>query len=157
MRERACLLGGELTAGPRAGGGRCLGGGSVATRDVFSEDELAQLRTFPEVSRVELIRHYTLAGADEAFLRKFRTGRNVLGAAVQLCTLPWLGFVPDDVPSAPAAAVGRLSQLLGIPMGELRGYGERSRPAPAIFGRSPRTAAGGRWTRAGGRIWRSSC
>ncbi|MDQ6948254.1 MAG: DUF4158 domain-containing protein, partial [Actinomycetota bacterium] len=28
-----------------------------------------------------------------------------LGLAVQLCTLPWLGFVPDDVASAPPAAV----------------------------------------------------
>ena len=36
----------------------------------------------------------------------FRTGRNVLGVAVQLCTLPWLGFVPDEVAAAPAAAVG---------------------------------------------------
>jgi hypothetical protein len=38
----------------------------------------------------ELIRHFTLTDADEAFLRKFRTGRNVPGAAVQLCALPWL-------------------------------------------------------------------
>src|SRR6266496_283978 len=36
----------------------------------------------------------------------------------------WLGFVPDEVAAAPAAAVGRLSQRLGIAMGELRGYGE---------------------------------
>jgi Domain of unknown function (DUF4158) len=49
----------------------------------------------------------------------------VLGAAVQLCTLPWLGFVPDDVPAVPAAAVARLSERLGIPVGELRGYGAR--------------------------------
>ena len=93
-----------------------------------------RLRTFPDVSRVELIRHFTLAGADEAFLRKFRTGRNVLGAAVQLCTLPWLGFVPDDVPSAPAAAVGRLSRRLDIPMGELRGYGEREQTRTGHLG-----------------------
>jgi hypothetical protein len=72
-----------------------------------------------------LIRHFTLTGADEAFVRQFRTGRNVLGVAVQLCTLPWLGFVPDEVAAAPDAAVGRLSQRLGIAMGELRGYGER--------------------------------
>jgi hypothetical protein len=97
----------------------------VETRDVFSEEELARLRGFPELGRVELIRHFTLTSADEAFLRKFRTGRNVLGVAVQLCTLPWLGFVPDEVPAAPVAAVGRLSQRLGIAMGELRGYGER--------------------------------
>ena len=97
----------------------------MATRDVFSEEELARLRGFPELGRAELIRHFTLTGADEAFLRKFRTGRNVLGVAVQLCTLPWLGFVPDEVSAAPAAAVGRLSQRLGVAMGELRGYGER--------------------------------
>ncbi|WP_349877130.1 Tn3 family transposase [Micromonospora sp. HUAS YX12] len=97
----------------------------MATRDVFSEEDLARLRGFPEVTRAELIRYFTVTGPDEVFLRKFRTGRNVLGAAVQLCTLPWLGFVPDDVASAPAAVVGRLSQRLGVPMGELRGYGER--------------------------------
>jgi hypothetical protein len=97
----------------------------VATRDLFSDEEQAQLRAFPEIGRVELIRHFTLTAADEAFVRKFRTDRNVLGAAVQLCTLPWLGFVPDDVVSAPAAAVGRLSERLGVPMGDLRGYGER--------------------------------
>lgn len=58
------------------------------------------------VMSLELIRHFTLTDADEGFVRKFRTGRNVLGAAVQLCALPWLGYVPDDV-TAPAAAVGR--------------------------------------------------
>ena len=97
----------------------------MATRDVFSEDELAQLRRFPEPARAELIRYFTLAPADEAFARKFRGLDNVLGAAVQLCTLPWLGYVPDDVAAAPAAVVARLSEKLGIPVGELRGYGAR--------------------------------
>jgi hypothetical protein len=58
-------------------------------------------------------------------VRKFGGQCKVLGAAVQLCALPWLGFVPDDVPSVPAAAVARLSERLGIAMGELRGYGTR--------------------------------
>jgi hypothetical protein len=44
---------------------------------------------------------------------------------VQLCTLPWLGFVPDDVAAAPAAAVARLSERLQVPVGELRSYGQR--------------------------------
>ena len=67
----------------------------MATRDLFSDEEQAQLRAFPEIGRVELIRHFTLTAADEAFVRKFRTDRNVLGSgAVQLCTLPWLGFSP---------------------------------------------------------------
>jgi len=46
-----------------------------------------------------------------------------MGVAVQLCTLPWLGFVPDDVAAAPAAVVARLSEKLDIPAGALRGYG----------------------------------
>ncbi|HET6751579.1 MAG TPA: DUF4158 domain-containing protein, partial [Actinomycetes bacterium] len=115
----------------------------MATRDVFSAEELEQLRCFPEVNRAELIRYFTLAPADEAFVRKFRGQSNVLGAAVQLCTLPWLGFVPDDVASAPAAAVARLSERLGVVMGELRGYGAREqtrtdhlRPAARDVGRS---------------------
>lgn len=45
--------------------------------------------------------------------------------AVQLCTLPWLGFVPDDVSSAPAQAVQRLAEHLGIPAAALSSYGAR--------------------------------
>lgn len=71
-------------------------GGFVATQDVFSAEELARLRGFPEINRTELVRYLTLTGADEAFVRQFRTGRNVLGVAVQLCMLPWLGSVPDE-------------------------------------------------------------
>ena len=97
----------------------------MATRDVFSDEELAQLRGFPEINRAELIRHFTLTGSDEAFVRRFRGQGNTLGAAVQLCVLPWLGFVPDEVRSAPAAAVVRLSERLGIPVGALREYGVR--------------------------------
>jgi hypothetical protein len=44
---------------------------------------------------------------------------NVLGAAVQLCMLPWLGFVPDDVAAVPAAMVARLSEIPGSRAGDL--------------------------------------
>ncbi|GAA2296232.1 DUF4158 domain-containing protein [Streptomyces violaceusniger] len=96
----------------------------MATR-VFSDEELEGLRSFPTIGKDELIRYFTLTAADTAFLAKFRRAQNVLGAAVQLATLPWLGFVPDDVPSAPPAAVGRLARQLGLVMGDLVGYGER--------------------------------
>jgi Domain of unknown function (DUF4158) len=49
----------------------------------------------------------------------------VLGASVQLATLPWLGFVPGEVTSAPPAAVARLAGRLGIAASELAGYGQR--------------------------------
>ncbi len=97
----------------------------MSTRDVFSQAELRQLRGFPEISRAELIRYFTLTPADVVFVRKFRCRPNTLGAAVQLCTLPWLGFVPDQVRAAPTAAVARLSEQLGMAPGELHRYGER--------------------------------
>jgi TnpA family transposase len=97
----------------------------VATRDVFSAEELARLRGFPEITRAELIRYFTLTGPEVAFLRKFHGAGNVLGAGVQLCALPWLGFVPDDVSTVPAPAVERLAERLGLPAGELSGYGQR--------------------------------
>ena len=97
----------------------------MSTRDVFSGQELARLRGFPEISREELIRFFTLSAADEAFVRSMRRPSTVLGVAVQLCALPWLGFVPDEVGAAPAVAVTRLASRLGMPAGELAGYGLR--------------------------------
>ncbi|MFG3019707.1 DUF4158 domain-containing protein [Streptomyces sp. NPDC048254] len=83
------------------------------------------LRSFPTIGKDELIRYFTLPPADEAFLRKFRRAQNVLGAAVQLSTLPWLGFVPVEVPAAPPTAAGRLARQLGLAVADLAGYGER--------------------------------
>lgn len=108
----------------------------MATRDVFSDEELGQLRGFPEISRAELIRFFTLSAADEAFVRRFRGPGNVLGAAVQLCTLPWLGFVPDEVASAPAVAVARLADRLGVAVAELDGYGTRGQTRTDHLGRA---------------------
>jgi hypothetical protein len=69
----------------------------VSTRDVFSEQELARLRGFPEITSEELIRFFTLTSADEVFLGSMRRPATMPGVAVQLCSLAWLGFVPDDV------------------------------------------------------------
>ncbi|RZL83046.1 MAG: DUF4158 domain-containing protein [Rhodococcus sp. (in: high G+C Gram-positive bacteria)] len=64
----------------------------MATR-VFAAEELARLREFPEISREELFRYFTLTPADVAFVDPGR-GRGPadrLGLAVALCTLSWLG------------------------------------------------------------------
>jgi Domain of unknown function (DUF4158) len=111
-------------------------GGQVATRDVFTDEELDQLRRFPKIGREQLIRHFTLTPADEAFVLTHRGAGNRLGVAVQLCSLPWLGFVPDDVASALPSAVVRLSQRLRIPAGELAGYGAREQNR-TVAGASP--------------------
>jgi hypothetical protein len=95
---------------------------------VFPEDQLERLRTFPDIGRDDLIRYFTLTPADVAFLDPGR-GRGPadrLGLAVALATLPWLGFVPDEVRAAPPAAVARLAQQLGLDPAVLEGYGQRA-------------------------------
>ena len=75
---------------------------------VFTDKELESLRRFPEIGREELFRFFTLTPADSAFIDPGR-GRGPadrLGLAVAVCTLPWLGFVPDDVASAPPGTGG---------------------------------------------------
>ncbi|MBB4893332.1 hypothetical protein FHS39_002363 [Streptomyces olivoverticillatus] len=91
----------------------------MATR-VFADDELERLRGFPEINKEELSRFFTLTPADLGFIDpgRGRSPKDRIGPAVQLCTLPWLGFVPEDVTSAPPAAVARLSERLRIPVGE---------------------------------------
>lgn len=43
-----------------------------------------------------------------------------------LATLPWLGFVPDEVRAAPSAAAARLAGRLGLDPVVLAGYGQRA-------------------------------
>ncbi|WP_329430295.1 Tn3 family transposase [Streptosporangium sp. NBC_01495] len=96
---------------------------------VFADEELERLREFPEIGRDELARFFTLTPADVAFVDPGR-GRGPadrLGLAVALCTLPWLGFVPDKVLSAPPVAMARLAEQLGVDPTGLRSYGRRAK------------------------------
>jgi len=69
----------------------------MATK-LYSEAELDQLRRYPDaIPADELIRFFTLMPGDVAFVNGHRGETSRIGVAVQLCTLPWLGFVPDDV------------------------------------------------------------
>ncbi|MFI9533676.1 DUF4158 domain-containing protein [Nocardia fusca] len=95
---------------------------------VFADEELARLREFPEVSREELFRFFTLTPADIAFVAPVR-GRGPadrLGLSVALCTLPWLGFVPDKVAAAPPVVVARLADQLKVDASLIRSYGKRA-------------------------------
>jgi hypothetical protein len=73
-----------------------------------------------------LVRYFRLTAEDVEWVN--RTGRGVpnkLGLAIQLCVLPWLGFVPDEVKAAPRAAVARIAIQLGVEAGALRFYASR--------------------------------
>jgi hypothetical protein len=100
----------------------------------FSDAEARRLRSWPEeLGRDELIRYFTLGSDDRAWLEGAARGTgNRLGMAVQLCALPWLGFVPDDVAAVPAAAANRVAVQLGVPIADLAGTVHVSRPAPSI-------------------------
>ncbi len=93
----------------------------------MSDGQLVQFRGFPGIGNDELVRYFTLTPADVAFVaaRRGRGPSERLGLAVQLCTLPWLGFVPDDVRSAPPVAVARIAARLDVDPGALAGYGGR--------------------------------
>jgi hypothetical protein len=103
------------------------GEGGRVSEKMFSREHYEQLRTFPEISMDELFRYFTLTPADAAFVDPGaeRGPGDRLGMAVPLATLPWLGFVPDDVASAPPA-VARLAERLGLDPGALREYGRRA-------------------------------
>ncbi|WP_308188379.1 Tn3 family transposase [Nocardia australiensis] len=95
---------------------------------VFADEELARLREFPDISREELFRYFTLTPTDIAFITPGR-GRGPaerLGLSVALCALPWLGFVPDKVAAAPAVAVARLAEQLKVDATLIRSYGKRA-------------------------------
>ncbi|MGF6884319.1 hypothetical protein ABIA39_005554 [Nocardia sp. GAS34] len=99
----------------------------MATR-VFADEELARFREFPDISRDELFRFFTLTPADIAFVAPCR-GRGPaerLGLSVSLCSLPWLGFVPDRVADAPPVAVARLAEQLDVDASVMRFYGKRA-------------------------------
>lgn len=126
-------------------------GGVVAT-EFFSSAELARLRAWPEeIGPGELVRFFTLAADDLGWLASAARGETSrFGLAVQLCALPWLGFVPDDVAAVPAAAAARLATQLGVPASTLAGYGARAqsrtehlRQVSARLGW--RTAGAGEW------------
>jgi len=97
----------------------------VATT-TYSDVELERLRGFPNsIAPDELIRFFTLTTGDIAFVNGHRTSPNRIGVAVQLCTLPWLGFVPDGLDRVPVTAAQRLAETLAVPVDALADYGRR--------------------------------
>ena len=106
---------------------------------MFSWEQYEQWRSFPEISRDELVRYFTLTSADVAFVDPGagRGPADRLGLSVQLSTLPLLGFVPDDVASAPPVAVARLAEQLGLDPGCCAATGSGRTLARTISARSP--------------------
>jgi TnpA family transposase len=88
----------------------------------LSDAELARLSSWPdEVADDDLVTYFTLTGDDLGWLASNVRVENRLGAAVQLCALPWLGWIPDELSACPAAAVRRLADQLRLADEDVQG------------------------------------
>jgi hypothetical protein len=80
---------------------------------VFSDDE------------GELIRRYTLAKADLAFVRQHRGDHNRLGIAIQMCSLRFPGRVLAENERPPDRLLNLMATQLGISIGAWNIYAQR--------------------------------
>lgn len=90
---------------------------------VLSDAELEALSGWPtEVARSDLVEHFTLDVGDLRWVRSHRGAATRLGLGVQLCALRFLGFVPSALASAPAEAVQRVAERVGVSPSALARY-----------------------------------
>ncbi|MFB9682110.1 Tn3 family transposase [Streptosporangium vulgare] len=97
----------------------------------LSDEQLERLRSFPDIGREELNKYFTLTPREHGFLDAPGRGPEArLGLAVQLCTLPWLGYIPDDLLEIPQAALLRLAGQMAVFPGMLEQYDRVTRKRP---------------------------
>src|SRR5215510_3688501 len=85
-----------------------------------------RLNRFPaQIPEEDLSAFFLLSEADQQAINQPREAHTRLGFALQLCALRYLGFAPDDLSTAPAAAIGYVAQQLGVAPQALEAYGTR--------------------------------
>jgi hypothetical protein len=94
---------------------------------LFTEAERARRHRFPDVIADEdLVTFFTLSEWDLRSIPCSRDPHNRLGYTLQLCTLRFMGFVPDDLSSAPPDAVAFVAHQLAVEPHVLAAYGVRA-------------------------------
>jgi hypothetical protein len=92
-----------------------------------TEAERARRYRFPDVIVYEaLVTFFTLSERELRSIPRSREPPNRLGSALQLCPLRFMGFVPDDLRSAPPDAVAFVAQQLAVAPHGLAAYGARA-------------------------------
>lgn len=90
---------------------------------LLSVADVERLSTWPpEVAHSDLVAHFNLGVDDLRWVRPHRGAVNRLGLAVQLCALPFLGFVPADLTPTPPEVVARLAERVGVAAANLDRY-----------------------------------
>lgn len=92
----------------------------------LTDADRARLSTYPaEITADELNAHFTITADELVLVRRHRGEGNRLGFGLQLGTLRFLGFVPDELREAPAEAVAFVGSQIGAAPSSLAGYAER--------------------------------
>ncbi len=93
----------------------------------LSDAETERLEGWPEtIERGDVVRFFSPAGEDLRFVRTQRGAANQLGIALQLGALRWLGFIPDDLPSAHSEALAALAAALDVSTRTIFDYAVRA-------------------------------
>jgi TnpA family transposase len=92
-----------------------------------TEAERARRHRVPDVIADEdRVTFFTLSERDRRSIPRSREPHTRLGYALQLCTLRFMGFVPDDRRRAPPDAVALVAQQLAVAPHVLAAYGARA-------------------------------
>jgi TnpA family transposase len=98
----------------------------VMSIQFFTNAERERLNRFPaEIQYQDLVTFFTLSEADRDQIPVCSAIHNRLGFALQLCTLRFMGFVPDDLQSIPPAVVEYVARQLNTIPDDLAEYGTR--------------------------------
>jgi Domain of unknown function (DUF4158) len=93
----------------------------------LTEAEISRFTNYPaEIPEVDLIPFFTLTDDDRKLIARLHHNPNRLGFALQLCTLRYLGFVPNNLQGAPAPVIKFLARQLDLPPAVIDSYGVRT-------------------------------
>ncbi|MBE9045304.1 Tn3 family transposase [Pleurocapsales cyanobacterium LEGE 10410] len=93
----------------------------------LTKAERERLQSFPEqITPDEIIIFFTLSDKDLTLVKKRSGDHNLLGFALQLGTLRYLSFIPDNFPQLPPKVIEYVAQQLKVQADAIADYGERS-------------------------------
>jgi hypothetical protein len=93
---------------------------------LFTDAERERLNRLPrDIWPADLLTFFTLSDDGLELIGDRRGDHNRLGFGLQLKTLPYLGFVSDELGGAPARVVSYLALQLSVPSAALEQYADR--------------------------------
>lgn len=108
--------------------------GATMSRGFLTAAERDRLGRFPaDIPDEDRIAHFTLFARDREKIGRLRGAHNQLGFASQLCALRYLGFVPDELTTAPHEIINFVANQLDLEPESLSAYGKRVRTRQKHF------------------------